>query len=41
MSDLCDECRVVRAGSELDGTTAPAFARDRGTESGPWQNRAP
>lgn len=79
MSDLFDECRVVRAGAEPDETTAPAFARDleaarrsgcppflvvdprggtfgprdawrgspagiavpRGTESGPWQNRAP
>lgn len=26
--DLFDECRVVRAGGELDLTTAPAFAHD-------------
>ncbi|MFF4257627.1 STAS domain-containing protein [Streptomyces sp. NPDC001663] len=26
--DLFDECRVVRAGGELDVTTAAAFARD-------------
>ncbi|MER5448002.1 hypothetical protein ABT052_29930 [Streptomyces sp. NPDC002766] len=26
--DLFDECRVVRAGGELDVTTAPAFAHD-------------
>lgn len=26
--DLFEECRVVRAGGELDLTTAPAFARD-------------
>ncbi|MDC0773153.1 STAS domain-containing protein [Streptomyces sp. HD] len=26
--DVFDECRVVRAGGELDVTTAPAFARD-------------
>ncbi|MBD0840981.1 MULTISPECIES: STAS domain-containing protein [unclassified Streptomyces] len=26
--DVFDECRVVRAGGELDVTTAPALARD-------------
>ncbi|MDX3385386.1 STAS domain-containing protein [Streptomyces niveiscabiei] len=26
--DVFDECRVVRAGGELDLTTVPAFARD-------------
>ncbi|KOU68078.1 ABC transporter [Streptomyces sp. MMG1533] len=26
--DLFDECRVVRAGGELDLTTTPAFARE-------------